>query len=62
LRRSLDTNICLRVLRDRPHGLRAAFIAHVEALCLSDVVLYELLYGAAQSLTPYKRWIISRQG
>ncbi len=46
LRYMLDTNFCIRVLRDRPQGLRARFNANAEALCLSDVVLYELLYGA----------------
>jgi tRNA(fMet)-specific endonuclease VapC len=49
LRYSLDTNFCIRVLRDRPQGLRTKFNANAEALCLSDVVLYELLYGAERS-------------
>lgn len=49
LRYALDTNLCIRVLRDRPQGLRARFNAHAEALCISDVVLYELLYGAERS-------------
>jgi tRNA(fMet)-specific endonuclease VapC len=52
LRYALDTNLCIRVLRDRPKGLRAAFNANAEALCLSDVVLYELLYGAERSNDP----------
>ena len=52
LRYLLDTNLCIRVLRDRPKGLRARFNAHAEALCLSDVVLYELLYGAERSSDP----------
>ena len=52
LRYSLDTNLCIRVLRDRPKGVRAAFTANGEALCLSDVVLYELLYGAERSNDP----------
>jgi tRNA(fMet)-specific endonuclease VapC len=49
LRYMLDTNLCIRVLRDRPQGLRARFNANAEALCLSDVVLYELLHGAERS-------------
>ncbi len=52
LRYLLDTNLCIRVLRDRPQGLRARFNANAEALCLSDVVLYELLYGAECSGDP----------
>jgi tRNA(fMet)-specific endonuclease VapC len=52
LRYLLDTNLCIRVLRDRPKGLRTLFNAHAEALCLSDVVLYELLYGAERSADP----------
>jgi tRNA(fMet)-specific endonuclease VapC len=52
LRYSLDTNLCIRVLRDRPKSVRTAFNANAEALCLSDVVLYELLYGAERSNDP----------
>ncbi|MGX7346400.1 Hint domain-containing protein [Acetobacter pasteurianus] len=43
LRYLLDTNFCIRVLRDRPQGLRERFNDNAEALCISDVVLYELL-------------------
>ncbi len=52
LRYLLDTNLCIRLLRDRPQGLRARFTADAEVLCLSDVVLYELLYGAERSSDP----------
>ena len=52
LRYLLDTNLCIRVLRDRPKGLRERFNAQAEAMCLSDVVLYELLYGAERSADP----------
>ncbi len=52
LRYLLDTNLCIRVLRDRPRGLRPRFNAEAQALCLSDVVLYELLYGAERSARP----------
>ena len=48
----LDTNLCIRVLRDRPSRLRQRFNAEADALCLSDVVLYELLYGAERSARP----------
>ena len=40
LRYLLDTNLCIRVLRDRPAGLRGRFNAEAAALCTSDVVLY----------------------
>jgi len=33
-------------------GLRSRFNAQAETLCLSDVVLYELLYGAERSNDP----------
>ncbi|EKM98108.1 MULTISPECIES: tRNA(fMet)-specific endonuclease VapC [unclassified Acidocella] len=52
LRYMLDTNLCIRVLRDRPQEVRTRFNANAEALCLSDVVLYELLYGAERSNDP----------
>jgi tRNA(fMet)-specific endonuclease VapC len=52
LRYLLDTNFCIRLLRDRPKGLRGRFNEHAEALALSDVVLYELLYGAERSNDP----------
>ncbi|ACI51405.1 PilT protein domain protein [Gluconacetobacter diazotrophicus PA1 5] len=54
LRFLLDTNLCIRVLRDRPQGLRARFNAYAEDLCISDVVLYELLYGAERSSDPVR--------
>ena len=52
LRHLLDTNVCIRVLRDRPAGLRARFNQEATGLCISDVVLYELLFGAEKSLKP----------
>lgn len=52
LRHLLDTNLCIRVLRDRPASLRARFNAEAAGLCISDVVLYELLFGAEKSAHP----------
>lgn len=52
LRYLLDTNLCIRVVRDRPSGLRPRFNAEASSLCISDVVLYELLYGAEKSAKP----------
>lgn len=48
----LDTNLCIRVLRDRPQGLRERFNAEASSLSISSVVLYELLFGAAKSARP----------
>ena len=48
----LDTNLCIRVLRDRPAGLRPRFNSEVETLCISTITLTELLHGAAKSVRP----------
>lgn len=52
LRWLLDTNLCIRVLRDRPAGLRERFNREADALCISTIVLTELLYGAEKSARP----------
>ena len=52
LRYLLDTNLCVRVLRDRPSGLRDRFNAEANGLCISTIVLTELLHGAAKSARP----------
>ena len=52
LRYLLDTNLCIRVMRDRPAGLRPRFNAEATALGTSDVVLFELLHGAEKSARP----------
>lgn len=52
LRYMLDTDICIRVLRDRPASARPRFNAEAGALCISTVTLGELLYGAARSARP----------
>lgn len=48
----LDTNLCIRVLRDRPQGLRDRFNHEADALCLSTIVLAELLHGVEKSDRP----------
>lgn len=48
----LDTNLCIRVLRDRPAGLRERFNAEAASLCISTVTLAELFYGAEKSAKP----------
>ena len=52
LRYMLDTNLCIRVLRDRPQGLRERFNLEADDLCISAIVLTELLHGAAKSARP----------
>ena len=52
LRYLLDTNVCIRVLRDRPPGLRDRFNAEASGLCISTIVLTELMHGAAKSARP----------
>ncbi len=49
LRHLLDTNLCIRLLRDRPANLRVRFNAEADTLCISTIVLTELLHGAAKS-------------
>jgi len=51
----LDTNICIRVLRDRPPSARPRFNAERDALCISTVTLGELLHGAAKSAQPAEK-------
>lgn len=48
----LDTNLCIRVLRDRPQDLRERFNAEASSLSVSSIVLYELLFAAAKSARP----------
>ena len=48
----LDTNVCIRVLRDRPAGLRERFNRDADALCISTIVLTDLLVGAEKSNKP----------
>jgi tRNA(fMet)-specific endonuclease VapC len=48
----LDTNLCIRLLRDRPEGLRQRFNDRADALCISTVILAELLFGAEKSARP----------
>lgn len=52
LRYMLDTNVCIRVLRDRPASARVRFNAEADGLCISIITLAELLYGAAKSARP----------
>ena len=61
LRYMLDTNLCIRVLRDRPAGLRDRFNREADALCISTIVLTELLVGAEKSNRPVEtRRVVGR--
>ena len=42
LRSMLDTNLCIRVLRDRPPGLRERFNVHAASLAIFALALDEL--------------------
>ena len=52
LRWMLDTNLCIHVLRDRPAGVRERFNREADALCISTIVMTELLHGAEKSNRP----------
>lgn len=52
LRYMLDTNLCIRVLRDRPAALRVRFNQEADGLAISTIMLTELLHGAAKSARP----------
>lgn len=52
LRSMLDTNLCIRALRDRPPHVRERFTTEADSLCISTIVLYELYAGAQLSARP----------
>lgn len=52
LRYMLDTNICIYVIRNQPDRLRQRFNRFSEQLCISTIVLGELVYGAEKSAKP----------
>jgi tRNA(fMet)-specific endonuclease VapC len=52
LRFLLDTNLCIRVLRDRSPVLKDRFNREADAMAISTIVLTELLHGAAKSARP----------
>ncbi len=45
----LDSNLCIRVLRDRPAYIRHLFENTASSLAISTIVLHELHYGAERS-------------
>lgn len=48
----LDTNVCIRVLRDKTPALRQRFSEEAGGLCISAITLTELLHGAERSARP----------
>lgn len=48
----LDTNICIFTLKNRPAHMRETFKRHSGQMCISTVVLTELIYGAERSAHP----------
>lgn len=50
----LDTNICIYTIKNNPAIVREKFQQHQHHLCISSIVLSELLYGAEKSDTPTK--------
>lgn len=48
----LDTNLCVRALRDRPLHIRDRLKAEAGRICISTIVLYELEVGVALSSRP----------
>ena len=48
----LDTNLCIRVIRDRPRGLQERPNEAAPGLCVSMVTMAELLGGAERSARP----------
>ena len=45
----LDTNVCIRVIRDKPQHSRARFNSEARAVAISTVVLHELHEGVLRS-------------
>ncbi|MDO4997897.1 MAG: tRNA(fMet)-specific endonuclease VapC [Neisseria sp.] len=54
LRYMLDTNICIYTIKNKPQAVREYFQQHAQHLCISSIVLSELLYGAEKSDNPSK--------
>ncbi|MDO4433320.1 MAG: tRNA(fMet)-specific endonuclease VapC [Alysiella sp.] len=54
LRYMLDTNICIYTIKNNPAIVREKFQQHQHHLCMSSIVLSELLYGAEKSDTSTK--------
>jgi tRNA(fMet)-specific endonuclease VapC len=49
LRYVLDTNICIFTIKNKPPHLRSLFNTHATQMCVSQVTVMELYYGAYRS-------------
>lgn len=54
----LDTNICIYIIKNKPQQVKGYFNQHQHQLCISSVVLMELLYGAEKSANPSKNRLV----
>ncbi len=52
LRFMLDSNVCIRALRNPTGSIAAKLDAHEAEICISTVVLHELIHGADRSRRP----------
>jgi tRNA(fMet)-specific endonuclease VapC len=52
LKNMLDTDTCIKVIRNREPKLGPIFQREVRALCISTIVLHELRHGAEYSERP----------
>lgn len=48
----LDTNTCIRVIRDKPQNSRVRFVEETGKLAISSIVLHELHTGILRSYAP----------
>ncbi len=48
----LDTNLCIRALRDRPAYIRERLKAEARECCISTIILHELYFGTELSAEP----------
>lgn len=51
----LDTNICIYIIKKKPHQISKNFVSHNrDELCISSITLAELEFGAYKSNNPLK--------
>jgi tRNA(fMet)-specific endonuclease VapC len=61
LRYMLDTNICIYVIKNRPALLRERFNNFADQLCMSNITLSKLIYGAEKSARPHENLMVIEQ-
>jgi tRNA(fMet)-specific endonuclease VapC len=52
IRYMLDTNLCVRALRDKPTSIRDRLKIEASACCISTIILHELYVGVELSSDP----------